>query len=191
MTLTSEEKRLLIQIAREAIARAIHGREAPAIDLERLPDALTRDGASFVTLTERDSGALRGCIGSLEARRPLVIDVRENAAAAALHDPRFPAVQPHELDDLKVEISVLSEAQALDYEDTESLIAQLRPGVDGVVIEKDWHRATFLPQVWEKIPDPHQFMAYLCRKANLSSDAYRQPGLDVYTYQVEKFVEPA
>jgi AmmeMemoRadiSam system protein A len=190
MTLTSEDKRLLIQIAGEAIARAVHGREAPAIDLERLPDALTRDGASFVTLTERERGTLRGCIGSLEARRPLVIDVRENAAAAALHDPRFPAVQPHELDGLKVEISVLSEAQALDYEDAESLIAQLRPGVDGVVIEKDWHRATFLPQVWEKIPDPHQFMAYLCRKANLSSDAYRQPGLDVYIYQVEKFEEP-
>ncbi|HDQ73335.1 MAG TPA: AmmeMemoRadiSam system protein A [Chloroflexi bacterium] len=187
MALTSEEKQILIQVAREAIARAVHGREAPAIDLDTIPDTLKRDGASFVTLTEH--GSLRGCIGSLEARRPLIVDVRENAVAAALHDPRFPTVQPHELGDLKVEVSVLSEAQPLAYEDAEDLIAQLRPGVDGVVIEQGWNRATFLPQVWEKIPDPHQFMEHLCRKAHLPLDAYRDPGLDVYTYQVDKFEE--
>jgi AmmeMemoRadiSam system protein A len=98
-------------------------------------------------------------------------------------------VRPGELDDLRVEISVLSAPQPLSYDGPDDLIAKLRPGVDGVVIESGWNRATFLPQVWEKIPDPHQFMEHLCRKAYLPADAYRRPGLDVYTYQVEKFQE--
>jgi AmmeMemoRadiSam system protein A len=140
-----------------------------------------------VTLTK--DGNLRGCIGSLEARRPLIIDVRDNAVSAAFSDPRFPPVAPHELEDLHIEVSVLSPARRLPYDGPDDLIAKLRPGVDGVVIERGWHRATFLPQVWEKLPDPREFLAHLCLKAGLAVDAYRRPGLDVYTYQVEKFEE--
>ncbi len=187
MSLTPQERETLLTLAREAITRAVHRQELPPLDMNAVSEDLQRDGASFVTLTEH--GELRGCIGSLEPRRPLVLDMRENAVAAAFHDPRFPSVRPEELDDLHVEISVLSTPQPLPYDGPDDLIAKLRPGVDGVVIERGWNRATFLPQVWEKIPDPHQFLQQLCRKAYLPADAYRSPGLDVYTYQVEKFEE--
>jgi AmmeMemoRadiSam system protein A len=157
------------------------------VDLNAVSEILQRDGASFVTLTKH--GQLRGCIGSLEPRRPLVLDVQENAAAAAFNDPRFPPVRLEELDDLRVEISVLSPPQPLSYDGPDDLIAKLRPGVDGVVIERGWNRATFLPQVWEKLPDPNQFLQHLCLKAYLPADAYCHPDLDVYTYGVEKFEE--
>jgi AmmeMemoRadiSam system protein A len=186
MPLSSTDRKFLLSLAREAIAHHLSGESTP-LALDTLPDPLTRDGASFVTLTEH--GALRGCIGSLEPRRPLALDVRENAVAAAFNDPRFPPVRPDELDGLHVEISVLSAPQPLAYDGPDDLIARLRPGVDGVVIERGWNRATFLPQVWEKLPDPHQFLEHLCSKAYLPAGAYRSPGLDVYTYQVEKFEE--
>jgi AmmeMemoRadiSam system protein A len=187
MSLSSTDRQYLLNLAREAIARQLHGEGAPPIDAAALPESLTRDGASFVTLTKR--GDLRGCIGSLEPRRPLAEDVRENAISAAFHDPRFPPVSPKELDELRVEVSVLSTPQRVSYDGPDDLIAQLRSGVDGVVIESGWNRATFLPQVWEKLPDPDQFLEHLCRKAYLPATAYREPGLDVYTYQVEKFQE--
>ncbi len=187
MSLTPRERQTLLTLAREAITRAVNRQEPPPVDLNNVPENLQRDGASFVTLTRQ--GRLRGCIGSLEARRSLAVDVHENAISAALHDPRFPPVNAEELDDLQVEVSVLSSPQPLAYDGPDDLIAKLRPGVDGLVIERGWNRATFLPQVWEKLPDPHQFLEHLCLKAYLPADAYRQPGLDVYTYQVEKFEE--
>lgn len=187
MALSSEERQMLLKLARETITRAVHRQEIPPVNLNAVPEALQRDGACFVTLTK--GGELRGCIGSLEARRPLVLDVRENALAAAFHDPRFPPVRPEELDELHIEISVLSTPQPLTYDGPADLLAKLRPGIDGVVIERGWHRATFLPQVWEKLPDPQMFMEHLCVKAGLAPDTYRKPGLDVYTYQVEMFEE--
>jgi len=185
MGLTPQEQQTLLTLARETITRVAQHREPIPVDLNVVAENLRRDGASFVTLTKH--GKLRGCIGSLEPRRPLVLDVRENALGAAFHDPRFPPVRPKELDDLQVEISVLSLPQPLVYDGPDDLIARLRPGVDGVVIERDWNRATFLPQVWEKLPDPHEFLRHLCLKAFLPADAYCHSGLDVYTYQVEKF----
>jgi AmmeMemoRadiSam system protein A len=187
MELTSQERQALLKLARETISCVAGRQEPPPVDLSALPENLRRDGASFVTLTKH--GQLRGCIGSLEARRPLALDVRENATGAAFDDPRFPPVRSREVDDLRVEISVLSSPQLLSYEGPDDLIAKLRPHVDGVVMERGLSRATFLPQVWEKLPDPHEFLSHLCLKAYLAADAYRHPGLDVYTYQVEKFQE--
>ena len=187
MGLSPEDRRYLLELAREAITRATHRQESPPVDLNAVSGEVRRDGASFVTLTKR--GELRGCIGSLEPRRLLAEDVRENAVSAAFRDPRFPPVSAEELDDLHVEVSVLSAPQRLPYDGPDDLVAKLRPGVDGVVIESGWNRATFLPQVWDKIPDPHQFLEHLCRKAFLSTNAYHKPGLDVYVYQVEKFEE--
>jgi len=187
MPLTAQERETLLKLARETISHAVHERELPGVDLDVMPESLTRDGASFVTLTIE--GELRGCIGSLEAQRPLALDVCENALGAAFRDPRFPPLLPEELDDLHIEISVLSAPQPLSYDSLDDLIARLRPGVDGVVIERGWNRATFLPQVWEKLPDPHQFLERLCYKAGLSPNAFRQSNLDVYTYQVEEFEE--
>lgn len=187
MSLSPEDRRYLLELAREAITRAAHRQESPPVDLDATSGEVRRDGASFVTLTKH--GELRGCIGSLEPRGPLALDVRENAVAAALNDPRFPPLRPSELDDVYVEVSVLSPPEPLPYDGPADLIAQLRPGVDGVVVERGWNRATFLPQVWEKLPDPHQFLQHLCLKAHLPADAYHHPDLDVYTYQVEKFGE--
>lgn len=186
MPLSSEERRYLLNLARKSIACAVEGKDLPSIDADEVPEAVLRDGASFVTLNKR--GRLRGCIGSLEARRPLVLDVQQNAVAAALRDPRFPPVRPEEVDDLSIEISVLSLPEPLEYDGVEDLFAKLRPGVDGVVIERGWHRATFLPQVWEKLPDERQFLERLCLKAGLPADAYRGD-VDIFTYQVQEFEE--
>ncbi len=187
MSLLPEERRYLLGLARESIARAAENEPLPCVEDHVVPEGLRRDGASFVTLTKE--GRLRGCIGSLEARRPLVLDVQQNAVAAALRDPRFPPVQPDEVDDLAIEISVLSVPEPVDYDSADELFDRLREGVDGVVIECGWRRATFLPQVWQTLPDKHEFVERLCLKAGLSSDAYSGGELDVWTYQVEKLRE--
>ena len=187
MALTADERQMLLRLARETITRAALRQSQPPLDLQALPERLRGDGASFVTLTKR--GDLRGCIGSLEAHRPLALDVRENALAAAFHDPRFPPVSAGELNALHIEISVLTAPQPLAFNGPDDLIARLRPGVDGVVIERGWQRATFLPQVWEKLPDPQEFLEHLCLKAGLPPDAYRHAGLAVSVYQVEEFEE--
>ncbi|MGD2177630.1 MAG: AmmeMemoRadiSam system protein A [Anaerolineae bacterium] len=185
MSLSPEEREFLLNLARESIDCVAQDEDPPMIDMDAVPPGLQQSGASFVTLNNR--GGLRGCVGSLEARRPLVLDVQQNGIGAAFRDPRFPPVQREEVDDLDIEISVLSSPERLDYDGPGELFNKLRPDVDGVVIELGWHRATFLPQVWEKLPDKDQFLQRLCLKAGLSSDAYRSGDLDVYTYQVEKF----
>jgi AmmeMemoRadiSam system protein A len=187
MALTPQDREKLLKLARETISSQVGGRGMPDIDMDAVSEDLRREAACFVTLTKH--GQLRGCIGSLEARQPLVLDVRDNAVGAAFRDPRFPPVSAEELDDLHVEISVLSHPEPLSYNGPGDLIAKLRPGIDGVVIERGWNRATFLPQVWEKLSDPREFLQHLCLKAYLPADAYKRPGLDVYTYQVEMFEE--
>ena len=187
MSLSPEERADLLQLARASIESVARGQDPPRVDTDAVPEALQRPGASFVTLNKE--GNLRGCVGSLEARRPLVLDVQQNALGAAFRDPRFAPVRLEEVPDLHIEISVLSEPRRLAYRSTQELLDSIRPGVDGVVIEKDWHRATFLPQVWEKLPDKAPFMERLCLKAGLRPDAYRRGDLDVFTYQVEKFTE--
>lgn len=187
MTLSPEDRRFLLHLARQTIAHALEGKSPPPVDLKAVSEDLRRMGASFVTLTI--DGELRGCIGSIEPRRPLVLDVQENALAAAFRDPRFWPLNREEFDRVRIEISVLTVPKPLAFKDGNDLVAKLRPHVDGVIIERGWHRATFLPQVWEKLPDPREFLAHLCIKAGLPSDDYMRPGLKVYTYQVEKFEE--
>lgn len=187
MALSIAERRTLLTLARETIVRVAQHQKLPPLDVKMFSPRLQEPGASFVTLTM--DGDLRGCIGSLEAHRPLGLDVRENAIAAAFHDPRFGPVRASELDALHIEISVLTQPQPLVFDGPDDLLAKLRPGVDGVVIERGWHRATFLPQVWEKLPDKVAFMEHLCMKASLPPDAYRQSGLQVSIYQVEEFEE--
>lgn len=143
-------------------------------------------GASFVTLTQK--GELRGCIGSLEARRPLATDVAENAVAAAFHDPRFPPLRREELERTRVEVSLLEPSQALDFIDEADAIASLRPGLDGVILSHGDRRATFLPQVWEALPDPARFMAQLKLKAGLPSDFWDDE-IALARYGVQKWKE--
>jgi AmmeMemoRadiSam system protein A len=185
--LSQEERSILLRLARQAIEAAICGNPEPQIDLSRLPKALQATGASFVTLTKR--GELRGCLGSLEASQPLVLDVCDHAIAASLNDYRFSPVTPEELPELEIEISRLTPPCALIYENPNDLLTLLKPGRDGVVLADGAHRATFLPQVWQKIPDKEQFLSYLCRKMGASAGLWRMRKLQVFTYQVEEFHE--
>jgi len=187
--LAGADKEYLLKLARQALEAASRGEPLPPLKREALPPSLEEPRATFVTLTRR--GALRGCIGALQAQMPLVDDVRDHAVAAALQDFRFPPVRPDEVNSIEIEISVLTPSRPVRYESNEDLLRQLRPGIDGVILESGFHRATFLPQVWDKVPDPETFLGMLCEKAGLAYDTWRKGGLRVSTYQVENFHEHA
>ncbi len=187
-TLTPDERRQLLQLARRSIEQAVCGNAGLPPELETLPPALRDIGVCFVTLT-LPGGELRGCIGGLEATQPLARDVWEHAAAAALDDYRFMPVSPEELPLIQIEISRLTQPQPLDYENPEDLPGLLHPDVDGVVLRDGLRRATFLPQVWEKIPDPREFLSHLCQKMGAASDLWRRRKLKVEIYHVEEFHE--
>lgn len=185
--LTQQEKQALLSIARQALENGVRGVSLPPLDLLALTPRLQADGASFVTLTE--GGMLRGCIGTLEPNQSLAEDVREHAIAAALNDYRFPPVRINELSQIEIEVSRLTTPVSLEYGGPEDLLSRLRPGVDGVVIRDGVRRATFLPQVWEKLPDPVEFLDHLCAKMGATPGLWRQKHLDVLIYQVEEFHE--
>jgi uncharacterized protein len=185
--LTAEERQMMLKLARQALVDAVNGQVGEPIDLEKLPTGLRRMGATFVTRTRR--GELRGCIGALEAYLPLAEDVCEHAAAAALEDYRFAPVQPAELPEIEIEVSRLTVPQELTYEKPQDLPGKLRPNIDGVTLFDGLRRATFLPQVWEKIPDAEEFLSHLCLKMGASPDLWRHRKLKVQTYQVEEFHE--
>lgn len=186
--LPEEERQHLLTIARQALEDAVHNRRLEKLDLKSLPENLRKPAATFVTLTRR--GMLRGCIGALEASTPLAWDVQEHALAAALQDPRFPPVQPDELPEIHIEISRLTAPQNLPYDEPKQLPTLLRPGIDGVILKSGRSRATFLPQVWEEIPDPLEFLGHLCLKLGFAPDFWRHNKLEVSIYQVEEFHEP-
>ncbi len=186
--LSAEERQVLLRIARQAIKEAVAGNPPPPLPLDSLSPALRAPGASFVTLTRPD-GSLRGCIGALQAYQPLAQDVQEHAIAAALQDPRFPPVRPAEVSQLQIEISRLTPPQPLPYTDPETLLQKLRPGVDGVILQDGWRKATFLPQVWQQLPQPEAFLSHLCLKMGAAADCWRQKPLQVFIYQVEEFHE--
>lgn len=185
--LTLEEQRTLLRLAREALEYGVRGEPLPPLDSSDLTPRLCEAGASFVTLTE--DGQLRGCIGALEPYQPLAEDVREHAVAAALEDPRFPPVSDRELNRIEIEISRLTRPVPLAYRDAKDLLSKLRPHVDGVVLRDAFRRSTFLPQVWEKIQDPAEFLCNLCYKMGADPDLWRKKHLDVLVYQVEEFHE--
>ena len=179
-----EERRILLDVAAASIRHGLEtGRPLP-IRLEDYPESLREPGAAFVTLNI--AGQLRGCIGSLEARRPLVEDVAENAFAAAFRDPRFPPLRPEEYPRLEYHISILNPPEPMTVTSEADLLQQLRPGVDGLVLIEGTRRATFLPSVWEQLPDPRQFLAHLKMKAGLPAD-YWSDSLRFERYTVEEF----
>ncbi len=185
--LTLDEKQTLLRLARQALELGVRGEKLPPLDWDSLSPTLRADGASFVTLTEL--GELRGCIGALEAYQPLVEDVREHAIAAALNDYRFRPVQVAELNRISLEVSRLTAPVPLEYSSPDDLIAKLRPGMDGVILREGGRRATFLPQVWEKLPNAEDFLSNLCNKMGAAPDLWRRKHLEVLTYQVEEFHE--
>ena len=185
--LSQEERSILLELARQELNRAVLREPRSSTNLSSLPPRLQELGATFVTLTI--NGELRGCIGALEAYQPLAEDVKEHAMAAALQDYRFPPVKPDELQNINIEISRLTPAKPFDYQTSNDLLKGLRPGVDGVVLRYGGRRATFLPQVWEKIPDPSTFLSHLCQKMGAAPDLWLHKKLDVLIYQVEEFHE--
>lgn len=185
--LTIAEQNVLLRLAREAMERGVKGEGLPPLDETLLTPNLREEGSSFITLTEH--GQLRGCIGSLEPYQSLADDVREHAVAAALQDPRFPPVSKEELNGIKIEVSRLTRPILLEYKDANDLLAKLCPHVDGVILRDGFHRATFLPQVWEKIPDRAEFLSNLCYKMGADPNLWRNKHLDVLTYKVEEFHE--
>lgn len=179
---TAERGRLLLKIARESVAEALGQGSAGRYD----EPWLREPGASFVTL--RRGEALRGCIGSVEAHQALGEDVRSNARASAFRDPRFPPVGPEELAGISFEVSVLSPPEPLLVSSEEEALRRLRPGIDGVIFEYHGHRGTFLPQVWEQLPDPKDFLAHLKAKAGLRPDFWA-PEVRLQRYGVTKWEE--
>ncbi len=185
--LTDEEHKILLQLAREALSQGVRGQILRPLDQGGLPPRLLQPEATFVTLTKK--GELRGCIGSLEASRPLAEDVRVHAVAAALEDYRFPSVHPDEISYILIEISRLTTPQLIDSRDERDLLSHIHPGLDGVILKRGVRRATFLPQVWEKVPEVEEFFGMLCRKMGAPVDCWRHKDVQVFTYQVEKFQE--
>jgi AmmeMemoRadiSam system protein B/AmmeMemoRadiSam system protein A len=178
-----EAGKTLLGIARASIENALSGKKKE--ELQTKP-WLRQAGATFVTLTK--GGALRGCIGSLQAARPLGVDIAENSLGAAFRDPRFPAMTADEWTQCSVEVSLLSAPKPMRFADEADLLAQVRTGEDGIILESNGKRATFLPQVWESLPDKRAFFAELLRKAGLPADT-RLARCNVSRYRVAKWKE--
>jgi len=182
--MTEDRGATLLSLARAAIAEKLD--ISPPMDICTDFGWLHEAAASFVTLHRH--GALRGCIGSLEAYRPLVEDVRANAVAAAFHDPRFPPLSADEFNEIDIEVSVLSALQPVPAASEADAIALLKQSHDGVVLEYGRHRSTFLPQVWQQLPEPARFLAQLKLKAGLAADFWHAD-VRLSRYKVEKFAE--
>ncbi len=183
--LSEREQQILLDFAHQSIVAAVAQDRTPRVELDSLPDRLRQPGASFVTLTR--SGLLRGCIGTLKHEFPLAQDVVLRAAAAAIDDPRFPPLQTDEIEYTEIEISVLTTPQSLDYNAPDEIPNLLVPGRDGVTIIHGLKKATFLPQVWEKVEGPEHFLTMLCQKARLPAEAWKCGELEISTYRVESF----
>jgi uncharacterized protein len=182
MPLGDENAGLLLQTALHSIEQGLESGQALKVDADTFPVALQAVRASFVTLNIDTQ--LRGCIGRLEASRPLVEDVAENAFSAAFHDPRFQPIVTGELKHLKISLSILTPAEPLDFSSEQSLLAQLQPGVDGLIFKLGNRRGTFLPSVWESLPDPKQFLAHLKQKAGFAPDFWSDD-VECFRYHAE------
>jgi len=188
---SQEQGQTLIELARQTIFKKLGQHDFKTTS--QLPTGVLQGKnfqshcGTFVTL--KIQGQLRGCIGNLTSTESIIDGVKRNAINAAFHDPRFSPLSNQELEQTKIEVSVLTEPEPLKFHDGEDLLKKLRVNVDGVIIRKGRASATFLPQVWEQLPRPEDFLSHLCMKAGLSSDAWKSSELDVMTYQVQYFEE--
>lgn len=185
--LSRQEQKMLLTIAREAITTKLNRVDLKPIEDYALSPSLLEEGASFVTLTK--DGHLRGCIGSLEPSQSLAQDVQQRAIQAAFEDPRFPQLQNTELPFIRIEVSRISPLQPLHYENPADLAKLIKPHRDGVILKAGYRRATFLPQVWEQLPKPEDFLAHLCQKMGMPSNYWKTNLMEVYLYTVEAFEE--
>jgi len=183
-TLTQRQGAVLLKLARAAIAARLGLEEKkPVID----DPALQAAGGTFVTL--KLNKELRGCIGNIDPAGPIADSIRDNAVNAAFSDYRFAPLTPSEFKKVTLSVSILTPAIPLKYEGGEDLVARLRPGEDGVILRYGRSSATFLPQVWEQLPDVRQFLGHLCLKAGLASDFWEEGRAEILLYQVQNFKE--
>lgn len=181
------ERLLLLDLAQRSILHGLEkGTPLPVVSAD-YPEQLRQDRACFVTLHR--FGQLRGCIGHLQAIQPLVADVAENAFSAAFRDPRFAPLSRPETAGLELHISVLSPADPVEFESQAQLLAQLRPGIDGLILKLGRRQGTFLPSVWESLPDSRSFLEQLKLKAGLARD-YWSDDIEIFRYQTESFAAP-
>jgi len=184
---TPQDRKFLLELARNSVTAAVNRKKPPAVDADELAEKFTEPRACFVTLTKESR--LRGCIGSIFPQQPLWRSVISGAVSAATADHRFSPVTPDELDQIEVEVSVLTLPRRLEFESSEELLKKLRPNVDGVVLRVGRRQSTYLPQVWEQISDKQEFLSHLAEKAGLPSSAWRGDDATVLVYQVEAFHE--
>jgi AmmeMemoRadiSam system protein A len=182
MSLNKEHHRWLTELASSSIRHGLQTGKPLIIDLAECPAELAEQRATFVTLQKQHQ--LRGCIGTLDAVRPLAVDIAENAFSAAFRDPRFPPLAAHELSDLDIHLSILTPAEPIAFTSEQDLLKQLQAGIDGLILMEGGRRGTFLPSVWESLPEPEQFLRYLKQKAGLAPD-YWSDTLKVYRYRAE------
>ena len=183
--LKPDQGRTLVELARATIAKRL-GLDVDDVSVTDDPVFHERL-AAFVTL--KKGGQLRGCIGNLVPVSTLIKGVRDNAINAAFNDYRFSPLQQHEFEQIEIDVSVLSPPRPLPYDNTEDLLKKLRPGIDGVTIRDGGHSATFLPQVWDQLPEIEQFLSHLCNKAGISPQAWRHKKLEIEVYQAQSFGE--
>ncbi len=181
---TPQQRQILLDIARRSIRHGLDQGVALQVQADDFEPPLRAVRACFVTLNLH--AALRGCIGHLEASLPLVEDVAESAFSAAFKDPRFPPLAENEYDGLELHISVLTPAEPLPCDSEDDLLRQMRPFKDGLILTDGVHRGTFLPSVWEQLPEPWDFLRHLKQKAGLPEN-YWSPSLRVYRYETESF----
>jgi len=187
--LKEEEGRYLLGVARRTIQQELFHEKAPAAEPadSNLPAVFGERRGTFVTLTI--DGNLRGCIGHIIPQESLIEGIRVNAINAAFRDPRFSPLSREEWKRIHIEVSILTDPKPLEYSDGKDLLQKLRPGIDGVILKKGMHQATFLPQVWEQLPVKEEFLSHLCLKAGLKAAAWKKGDLEISTYQVQAFEE--
>jgi len=185
--LSEDEGKDLLEVARKTIKNRLFSLKEPQIDLKDLAEIFQKKLGNFVTINIE--GNLRGCIGHIIPRLPLIKGIKGNAINAAFKDPRFPPLTRGEFERIEIEISILTPPKELPYTDAEDLLQKLRPGTDGVILKKGFYEATFLPQVWEQLPKKEDFLSHLCSKAGLPAGSWKTEKLHVSTYQVQAFEE--
>jgi len=181
---SQDEQKILESIVKQSILNGLECHSPLKVNVADYTEALQRKKASFVTLNINNE--LRGCIGTLSPHCPLVKDIAHNAYAAAFQDPRFPNLDKQEYKQLQYHISILSDTSPIQFDSEQSLLSQIRPGVDGLVLKEHHQQGTFLPSVWEQLPEPEMFLQHLKHKAGLPAN-YWSKTLQVYRYTVESY----
>jgi uncharacterized protein len=187
MSYTKAEQKKLLKIARDTISHYFLNREKLEIEPKKVGRKLSEKKASFVTLTLE--GKLKGCIGNILPKLPLYKDVVNNSLSAAFADSRFPNLEEKEFKEVKIEISILTKPKRIIYESIENLLEKIKAFEHGIILQSSFHQATFLPQVWEDLPDKKDFLTNLALKAGLSGSAWQDPEIEYFYYTVEHFSE--